>query len=133
LAVGLQGVELPTSLLEGKDIASVKRYAQEHRLFITLATGGYDPDALTEAINLGARLGVGTVRTVVGGAKIGGDRRTLAGRWRSFLQEVLAKLRQATAVAERVGVNLTVEKHQDLASEELLWLCEGIASPRLRI
>ena len=71
---------------------------------------------------MGARLGVGAVRTVVGGAKIGGDRRPLAGRWQSFLQEVLAKLREATTFAERAGVNLAVENHQDLASEELLWL-----------
>src|SRR5690242_3642574 len=84
LAAGLEGVELPISLLEGEDIAAVASYAQEHGLFITLATSGYDPDALTEAINLGARLGAGTVRTVVGGAKIGGDRRPLAGRWQAF-------------------------------------------------
>jgi len=133
LAVGLEGVELPVSLLESEDIAAVAHYAQEHGLFITLATGGYDAEALTEAINLGARLGAGAVRTVVGGAKIGGDRRPLAGHWQSFLEEVLAKLRKATAVAERVGVNLAVENHQDLASEELLWLCESSASPRFGI
>ena len=133
LAVGLQGVELPTSLVEGEDIAAVVRYAREHGLFITLGTSGYEPNALTEALNLGARLGVGTVRTVVGGAKIGGDRRPLAGRWQPFLQKVLAKLWQATRVAERVGVNLAVENHQDLASEELLWLCESIGSHRFGI
>src|SRR2546421_11907358 len=64
LAAGLEGVELPVSLLEGEDVAAVAHYAQEHGLFITLATGGYDPEALTEAINLGARLGAGAVRTV---------------------------------------------------------------------
>ena len=167
LAAGLEGVELPVSLLvsvpssgsskesapttsrgkvytpnpkrsspnalEGEDIVAVAHYAQEHNLFITLATGGYDPEVLTEALNLAAQLGAGTVRTVVGGAKIGGDRRPLAGRWQAFLQEVLAKLRKATAVAERVGVNLAVENHQDLASEELLWLCESSASPRFGI
>jgi hypothetical protein len=84
-------------------------------------------------IELGARLGVGTVRTAVGGAKIGGDRRPLAGRWQSFLQEVLAGLREATTVAEHAGVNLAVENHQDLASEELLWLCESIGSSRFGV
>jgi sugar phosphate isomerase/epimerase len=130
LAAGLQGVELPATLLQNSDISTVTRYAQEHGLFITLAAGGYDPAKLAEAIDLATQLQAATVRTVVGGAKIGGDRRHLAGRWQPFLQEVLAKLREATQVAERAGVNLAVENHQDLASEELLWLCESIASPR---
>jgi sugar phosphate isomerase/epimerase len=46
------------------------------------------------------------------------------------LQEVQTKLRAVTVVAEQAGVNLAVENHQDLASEELLWLCESIASSR---
>jgi sugar phosphate isomerase/epimerase len=52
----------------------------------------------------------------------------MAGRWQSFLQEVQGGLRQATVIAERAGVNVAVENHQDLASEELLWLCESIGS-----
>src|SRR5438067_683139 len=88
-AVGLQGVEFPPFLLQNEDVAAVARFAQEHRLFITLAASGYEPDVLIEALHLGARLGAGTVRTVVGGAKIGGDRRPLADRWSAFLDEVL--------------------------------------------
>ena len=133
LAAGLEGVELPVSLLQGENVTAVARYAQERKLFITLAAGGYDPDKLSEAIDLGAQLGASTVRTAVGGAKIGGDRRPLAGRWQSFLHEVLMGLREATAVAERVDVSLAVENHQDLASEELLWLCESIGSQRFGI
>ncbi len=133
LAAGLEGVELPVSLLQGENVTAVARYAQERKLFITLAAGGYDPDKLSEAIDLGAQLGASTVRTAVGGAKIGGDRRPLASRWQSFLHEVLMGLREATAVAERVDVNLAVENHQDLASEELLWLCESIGSERFGI
>src|SRR5947208_6236136 len=133
LVAGLEGVELPASLLQGEDIEDVAQYARNLGLFITLASGGYAPDKLVKDIELGARLGVGTVRTVVGGAKIGGDRRPLAGRRQSFLQEVLDGLREATTVAEHAGVNLTVENHQDLASEELLWLCESIGSQRFGI
>src|SRR5438874_5616899 len=133
LVAGLEGVELPASLLQSEDIEDVAQYVREHGLFITLASGGYAPDKLMKDIELGARLGVGTVRTAVGGAKLGGDRRPLAGRWQLFLQEILAGLRQATAIAERAGVNLAVENHQDLASEELLWLCESIGSQRFGI
>jgi sugar phosphate isomerase/epimerase len=133
IAVGLGGVELPTSLMRSEDAPVVAHYAHERGLFITLETEGYDPGKLASAIDLGVRLGAGTVRTMVGGAKLGGDRRPLAGRWQSFLQEILAGLRQATIIAERAGVNLTVENHQDLASEELLWLCESIGSQRFGI
>jgi 3-oxoisoapionate decarboxylase len=133
LAVHLQGVEMPVSLLEGEDISAIARAASERGLFITLATGGYAAGPLSEAIRLGAQLGAETVRTVVGGAKIGGDRRPLAGRWQPFLQEVLTQLQEATATAEKAGVNLAVENHQDLASEELIWLCESIGSTRFGI
>lgn len=133
LAAHLQGVEIPVSLLQGEDIPSVARMARERGLFITLATGGYTAGPLIDAIHLGAQLGAETVRTVVGGAKIGGDRSPLAGRWQPFLQEVLTQLQEATTIAEKTGVNLAVENHQDLASEELLWLCESIGSAQFGI
>ena len=129
----LQGVEIPVSLLEGEDIPSLAHTAKEQGLFVTLATGGYTAKPLIESILLGAQLGAETVRTVVGGAKIGGDRSPLAGRWQPFLQDVLTNLQEATASAEKAGVNLAVENHQDLASEELLWLCESIDSTRFGI
>lgn len=84
LAAHLEGVELPASLFQGQDVDAAACYAQEHNLFVTLAVGGYDPEKLADYIELGTRLGVGTVRTVVGGAKIGGDRRPLAGRCKRF-------------------------------------------------
>jgi sugar phosphate isomerase/epimerase len=133
LARGLEGVEMPVALLREEDPAQVARYARERHLFITLATGGYDPDALRSNIEMAAQMGVSTLRTVIGGARIGGDRRPLAGRWQAFLEGVLAGLREATRIAEQTGVNLAVENHQDLASEELLWLCESIGSERLGI
>jgi sugar phosphate isomerase/epimerase len=133
ISAGLEGVELPASWLHGKDANAIARYAQERGLFITLETEGYDPGKLAEAIDLSIRLGAGTIRTIVRGAKLGGDRRPLAGRWQSFLQEVLAGLWEATVIAERAGINLAVENHQDLASEELLWLCESIGSQRFGI
>lgn len=133
VAAGLEGVEFPLSILKGVDIAAVRRYAEERGVFITLATGGFDPKQLGVVIDLAARLGARTVRTVVGGAKFGGDRRPMAGRWQPFLMEVLEGLRAATASAERAGVNLAVENHQDLAGEEILHLCQTISSDRFGV
>jgi 3-oxoisoapionate decarboxylase len=128
VALGLAGVELPARLLDGDDAVAVGRYAAERELFVTVDTSGYDPDVLQGVFELATAVGAPTVRTVVGGAKIGGDRRPLAGRWLPFLDEVHAGLKASVALAERVGITLAVENHQDLASEELLWLCESIDS-----
>lgn len=137
ISFGLTGVELPATMLEGDDdgidAEALGSYASEHGLFITVDTGGFEPEALARVIELAGRVGSPTVRTVIGGAKIGGDRRPLAGRWQPFLREVRAKLTVAAATAEAAGINLAVENHQDLASEELLWLCESIGSPHFGI
>src|SRR5437867_1539280 len=69
--IGLKGVELPASLMQGEDATSVAHYAQKRCLFITLETEGYNPHKLASAIDLGVRLGAGTIRTMVGGAKLG--------------------------------------------------------------
>ena len=125
----LSGVELPVRMLDGADIEELRAYAGEQGLFVTVDTDGFDPEKLAGVVETATRIGSPTVRTVIGGAKIGGDRRPLAGRWKPFLDEVAAGLRKATVAAEQAGVNLAVENHQDLASEELLWLCESIDSP----
>lgn len=126
---GLQGIELPLSLLEGEDADTVARAAKARGHYLVVASGGYDPKPLKGAIEAAARLGAKVVRTVVGGADFGGDRRRMTGRWPAFMQEVLAGLGEAARSAEQAGVTLAVENHQDLASEELLWLCEEIGSP----
>src|SRR5579859_23113 len=86
LTCELTGAEIPADLFGEADEEAVVRYAQEHQLFLNLATGGYDPEHLSAVLQLGARLGVTTVRTVVGGARIGGDRRLIAERWGAFLE-----------------------------------------------
>jgi sugar phosphate isomerase/epimerase len=130
---GLQGVEMPLTVLEGADIPAIVHYAAKHHLYITVASGGYDPDKLQVALNMAARLGAHTVRTVVGGASFGGDRRPMAGKWQSFMQDVLLGLSKATRAAEHNGIVLALENHQDVASEELLWLCEQIGSSHFGI
>lgn len=131
--LGLPGVELPSPFFEGEDVEALGQYAADKGQFVVVDTGGFDPEALARVIELARRVGAGTVRTVIGGAKIGGDRRPLAGRWQAFVEDVRDKLRLATESAEKAGVNLAVENHQDLASEELLWLCESIGSDRFGI
>ncbi|TDF95773.1 sugar phosphate isomerase/epimerase family protein [Paenibacillus piri] len=130
---GLEGIEIPDRILREHDPDTVAAYAQDKGMFINIASGGFDAAHLKEALELGERVGAVTVRTVVGGAKFGGDRRHMAGTWQPFLHDILTGFQAAVETAERTGVNLAVENHQDLASEELLWLCDRIGSDRFGI
>lgn len=130
---GLQGSEIPLDVLKNSDADEAAEYARSRGLFINVAAGGYDPASLKEAMKLANRVGALTVRTVVGGAKFGGDRRHMSGSWQPFLQTILHSFREVMASADPAGANLAVENHQDLASEELLWLCESIGSEKFGI
>jgi sugar phosphate isomerase/epimerase len=132
-AYGLRGVEVPLDLLKQCDPEELSDYAKQKGMFINVAAGGFNPEELKNALQLAKRAGAGNVRTVVGGAKFGGDRRHMEGTWQPFLNEILASFTEATETAEQTGVNLSVENHQDLASEELLWLCHTIGSDRFGI
>ncbi|SDW90514.1 Sugar phosphate isomerase/epimerase [Paenibacillus sp. CF384] len=126
---GLQGVELPLSMLAGSDHKAIASKVEANELYITIASDGFDAARLGEAFDMAKSVGAKVVRTVAGGAKFGGDRRHLVGKWQPFLQEAREGLAAATALAEEAGVTLALENHQDLCSEELIWLCESIASP----
>lgn len=131
--LGLGGVEPPAGMLEGEDLEKLGSYARDAGLFVVIDTGGYDPERMAPVIEMATRIGASTVRTVIGGAKIGGDRRPLAGQWKPFLDTVLAGLRECVELAERAGVTVAVENHQDVASEELLWLRDAISSEHFGI
>jgi len=130
---GLEGVELPYEILVDANLDEVREYASENNLFINIAASGYEPEHLKRVLKLGGSINARTVRTVVGGADFGGDRRKMNGKWQAFLNEILLSFEVAVKTAEEVGVYLTVENHQDLASEELLWLCETINSDQFGI
>lgn len=130
---GLQGSEIPFDILKSSDADEAAEYARDKGLFINVAAGGFEPEQLKEAMQMADRVGALTVRTVVGGAKFGGDRRHMAGSWQPFLQSILRSFQEVMDSANPAGANLAVENHQDLASEELLWLCESIGSEKFGI
>jgi hypothetical protein len=74
-AYGLHGGEIPLDVLKHSDADEAADYARERGLFINVGAGGFEPAALKEALQLADRIGALTVRTVVGGARFGGDRR----------------------------------------------------------
>jgi sugar phosphate isomerase/epimerase len=130
---GLQGAEIPYDMVLDADLDELSEYAREHTLFINIAAGGFDPMVLKEALRIGQQIGAIAIRTVVGGAKFGGDRRHMAGSWQPYLQSILHSFQEVMKSADANGPYLTVENHQDLTSEELIWLCESIGNERFGI
>lgn len=126
LSVDLGGLMSPT---DHEQIIELRRMADRYGMFLAAATGGTEVDRLTECLKAAHLLGANVLRTVIGGAALGGDRRNLSGQWKSFLADRLADLRQLVRVAERYRVTLAVENHQDLTSDELLWLVDQLSSP----
>lgn len=136
-ARGLPGVELPddfVDVLDAPQIARIGQLRSDLGLYMVFSTFGTEPAQLMRAVEAGAAMGASIVRTVAGGADYGGDRRAFAGgRWKQFLETTRDRLAQALTVAERHQVSLAVEDHQDLNSEDLLWLCDALDSSRFGI
>jgi len=118
--LGLEGAEIPLDLMEGVDPATVVAKAEELDMFVRAETNAVEHEQLIADLQLAAKIGSPTLRTIIRGAKIGGDRRPLAGKWREYIDWVGGELEQALPVAKDLGMAILLEDHQDIASEEIL-------------
>lgn len=128
----LYGVEMPTGLLDLRNESQLKHLrsvADELNLYLLLSTEGTQVEHLMCALDAASVLGCKVLRTIVGGAGFGGDRRAYLGRWKIFIEAVLANLKKAAEYGAKKGIAIAVENHQDVTSEELLWFCQSIHSP----
>lgn len=116
-----------------EELRRIRRLAETHGLWLGAATGGTDVERLTVILRAAAELGCATLRTVVGGAKIGGDRREMNGRWSGFMKQTLHDLERLAKVAEELRVTLAIENHQDLTSDEIIGLLREVSSPWLGV
>ena len=92
-----------------------------------------DPSPLLAAVETAAELEAGVVRTTISSVLEGDRRRYGAGGWRDHLSALVEPLRRVMAVAEASRVSVGIENHQDLCSQELVWLCEQVGSPMLGV
>lgn len=130
-AAGLAGVEFdPLRALGGSpaELRLARRYADERGLFIVADTGGTDPNVLRRALQAAAELGSPVLRTTFSRV-LAGDRRALAAEWPRLLETARDQLRQVLPEAERLGVCIAIENHQDLTAGELIWLMQELDSP----
>jgi sugar phosphate isomerase/epimerase len=128
---GLSGVEFPPSFLPDTSpntIDRAKAALAEHDLFHVTDTGGTDSENLIGHIPIAKALGARALRTTLSGI-LEGDRRGKATAWGSFLRESVERLRKVKPIAEDYDMPIGLENHQDVTSEELLWICETLDSP----
>jgi sugar phosphate isomerase/epimerase len=135
-AAGLRGVEFPAEQClpdaTAGELARARGFAEAYRLGIVADGGVVEEEALRRWIPQAAALGAPVLRVILSRV-LGGNRREMRGGWRAHLERACAVLRAVRPVAEAHGVTVAVENHQDVTSEELLWLCEAVGGDRIGI
>lgn len=129
---GFSGAELSHKMLDGlsdNELRQVGETAAKDGLELVLSAFGTETAFLVEQIRRAAIIGAPTVRTVVGGAQFGGDRRAfVGGKWAEFMEVTRSQFDAVMPHATRAKIALAVENHQDVNSEDLLALCHHYES-----
>jgi sugar phosphate isomerase/epimerase len=135
-AAGLRGVEFPPDrCLPGvspTDLERARAAAAERGLGLVVDGGVIDEEELRRWIPQAAGLGASVLRVIVSRV-LGGNRREMGGGWRAHLERAVAALKAVRPLAEERAVTIAVENHQDITSEELLWLCDEVGGDRIGI
>jgi len=136
-SLGLGRVELTAEYVDPAlapaRLAAFRARAEAAGVAITLSGPGLDADgsaaALRRAFGAAEALGARHVRTTLSGI-LCGERRLLGGLggWRAHLARMAGILREVAPEAERRGLRLAIENHQDATSWDLLELCEAAGS-----
>jgi len=133
---GLRGVEFPAEqCLPGtspEELARARDGAKARGLGLVADGGVVEEEALRRWIPQAAGLGAPVLRVILSRV-LGGNRREMRGGWRAHLERACAALRAVRPLAEAQGVTIAVENHQDVTSEELLWLCETVGGRHIGI
>jgi len=135
-AAGLRGVEFPPEdslpAATPQEFARARGYATERGLGIVADGGMIEEASLRRWIPQAAALGASVLRVIVSRV-LGGNRRQMTGGWRAHLEKARGALRAVRPLAEAHNVTIAVENHQDIASDELLWLCEEVGGRHIGI
>lgn len=109
--------------LSGRDLDhldGVRSRLEARGMRIDLETRGTNPAHLVEHLGLAARLGAGSLRTYTTPSASGsGDR----------IDQAVADLKAIIPTAERVGIPILLENHEDMTGREVADILECTASP----
>jgi sugar phosphate isomerase/epimerase len=127
-AGGLSHLEVPLRLLGDRpDLRALRQAADEQGLRFVVAGGILLAGGLGRDLAAAAELGARVVRFTLSNV-LCGDRRGFPGGWSAHLAACEKALEEWVPEAERCGIALAVENHQDADSEDLLRLCRRFES-----
>lgn len=128
---GLQGISLSLNdanyrHLGGRDTARMDRLRDHlgaHGLSLEVDTSGTAPAHMRAMLAVAARMGADTLRTYT----------RHAGSPEEMLAATRDDLAQVVGEAERLGVTIVLENHEDFTGPELARIVEGVGDPRLKV
>ena len=132
---GFSSLEVPLGMLpstEAADLRRVRAQAEAMGLRFVVPGGRVTVESLALLLEIARELGAPVLRCVLSGV-LCGDRRGFPGGWPAHLEAAERELETLVPLAERAGVALAIENHQDANSEDLLRLCERFSSRHLGV
>lgn len=128
-ANGLSCVEIPARLLGDtpEDWKRIRAAGDERGLSFVLPAHTVSAESLRAHLPIAAALGASTLRCTLSGV-LCGDRRGFPGGWPQHLEWCAGEIGVVLPEAERLGIAIAVENHQDADSEDLLRLCRRFES-----
>ncbi|MFC0804764.1 sugar phosphate isomerase/epimerase family protein [Ensifer sp. P24N7] len=110
--IELSGVELA-------HLRKLRAYLEKREILIDIETAGTEPTHIERVLRIGRELGAGYLRTYTNGTP---DRRLR-------LEEAKANLSQAALLAERAGIPVLLENHEDISASEVGEILSHVDSP----
>jgi sugar phosphate isomerase/epimerase len=132
---GLQSIELPLALLPDLDpgrLAALRERLASCGLTPVVDCDASDDEQIAAAIPAAAALGARVLR-VLASPVLEGARVAFTSDWEAYLGEVIERLAAARPLAERHGVTLAVENHQDLTADDLLRVVAEVGGPNIGV
>jgi sugar phosphate isomerase/epimerase len=131
---GLSSLELPARLLptDPAERQALRRAAEDRGLGFVMAGGLVCGGELERDLRIAAELGAPVLRCILSSI-LCGQRGAMVGGWPEHLDRCTAELERRLPQAERLGIAIAVENHQDADSEDLLRLCERFQSRYLGV
>ncbi|MGL3111912.1 sugar phosphate isomerase/epimerase family protein [Bradyrhizobium sp. BR 1432] len=107
---------------EPDHLRKVRRHLEHRGLLIDIETRGTDVAHLSDCLAMAANVGAGHLRTYTKGSS---DRR-------QRVSEAKRSLSQVSPIAERVGIPVLLENHEDLCGAEVAEILSSVNSPWIR-
>lgn len=129
--LGLDGCQFDPMHLDGWREPLVRQIAaacERRGLYLELGSGGFVYDHLAPRLELAAEVGARAMRTFITGER----HRESEQRLNEMIQLAIENFKRLAENAERLGVPVALENHEDLTSTEIIHILDAVDSPYIR-